>query len=64
MLEDHEKEVCPACGDGKLTPEMLLYKPDWLNTDVPLLYSVCDNCGSELADIHQTRFNKLVGKRK
>ncbi len=61
-------ERCPICGEGHLS-EMTGSNPveyGGRTTELPLLYSVCDVCGSEQAGAAQTRANKraMIAFRK
>lgn len=47
-------EVCPACGEGKLSLHWSIHKGS------PLFYSVCDVCKSELANNEQSVVNIRV----
>ena len=49
-------KVCPVCLEGMLTEHI-----DYLQVgrlSCPLVYCVCDYCGSELTDVEQSRYNK------
>lgn len=61
-------ERCPICGEGHLS-EMTGSNPveyGGRTSELPLLYSVCDVCGSEQAGAAQTRANKraMIAFRK
>jgi HTH-type transcriptional regulator/antitoxin MqsA len=61
-------ERCPICGEGHLS-EMTGSNPveyGGRTAELPLLYSVCDVCGSEQAGAAQTRANKraMIAFRK
>lgn len=51
---------CPACGEGSLIPteefDLLTYLGQ--KRIIKDYYSVCDACGSEIADAKQSRLNK------
>src|SRR5687768_8307462 len=50
---------CPACGEGKLSPtfslEPVKYKE--IEGTIKVYYSICDNCGSEIAGAEESRKN-------
>jgi putative zinc finger/helix-turn-helix YgiT family protein len=53
-------ELCPACGEGRLTSRVLREEIEYkgVHGEVPVHYSVCDYCGSELAGSAESRANK------
>lgn len=53
-------EVCPACGSGQLTEhvEQMLAAWEGRHGTVPLRFSTCNGCGSELVNAEQARANK------
>jgi serine/threonine protein phosphatase PrpC len=60
---------CPICHTGKL-----LDRVDWnyiekMEIDIPVFYSVCDDCGGEqadkwLADLNNEVYKQLLGREK
>ena len=53
-------ELCPACGEGHLSAHVD-YQPEEYNgqlKDLPLHYSLCDFCGSQLAGSSEAKANK------
>jgi len=66
MTTSHE--VCPICGEGHLSSKIgknaVEYKGNF--TDLDMLFSVCDSCGSEQSDAKQLRANKraMIAFRK
>ena len=54
--------ICPVCGVGHLTVEMeyddVTYKGETKN--LPIRFSVCDQCGSETATPVDLRENKRI----
>lgn len=55
-----ENEICPICNEGHLDRRAEVTPVEYNGKTVPLntQYSVCDSCGSEQANPHQTRNNK------
>lgn len=53
-------DTCPACGAGQLTEHVEQIPSAWegRHGTVPLRYSTCNNCGSELVNAEQARANK------
>ena len=51
---------CHACGEGALHPHVRsnVVEINGQTISVPLQYSTCDHCGSELTDAEQARANK------
>ncbi|EMO7834954.1 type II toxin-antitoxin system MqsA family antitoxin [Morganella morganii] len=55
-----KKEICPVCGEGHLCSEIETVEFEYrsvkrlLNTK----YSICDECGSEIASDSDAKFNK------
>lgn len=47
--------ICPICGNGQIYPRVDFEKIEYKGNEVfvPLLYSVCDVCGSEQASPEQ-----------
>jgi len=52
-------KTCPVCDIGKLHPRVIHGK---FKLRKMLKHSVCDSCGSELADGKQLRWNVARGK--
>lgn len=61
-------ERCPICGQGHLVEatEFNMVEYGGRTTSLPMLYSVCDVCGSDQSDAAQTRANKraMIAFRK
>ncbi len=57
-------DICPACGEGVLTPQydfnIIEYPKELLQLNC--YYSICSNCGSELASPEQINFNTLISE--
>ena len=53
---------CPVCGRGRLTQKTVRYYAHWLGKELPLRYSVCDHCGSELAGKEESAWNKRAAE--
>jgi HTH-type transcriptional regulator/antitoxin MqsA len=53
-------ELCPACGEDKLESQVCWNSVSWSGvvSFVPCHYSICDNCGSELAGAVESKANK------
>ena len=58
MREDSRR--CPVCEEGNLSEQVeknqVHYKG--VEAELDLHFSVCDSCGSDQADVRQTRLNK------
>lgn len=54
---------CPACGKGTLAQKTITHYADWLGQELPLRFSVCDHCGSELAGKEEINFNLRATKQ-
>ncbi len=54
------QDICPICGDGHLTESTSKNSVEYKDrsTELDMLYSVCDVCGSEQAAAIQLRANK------
>jgi HTH-type transcriptional regulator / antitoxin MqsA len=54
------KDSCRICGDGQLElrSEKNSVEYNGISTELDLLYSVCDHCGSEQSSSQQLRNNK------
>lgn len=54
--------ICPACGEGILTQHHDINTIEYPNETIELkfFYSVCSECGSELASPDQVKINKLI----
>lgn len=54
--------LCPVCAEGHLRPqtETRRYRHAGHEGAVLMRYSVCEACGSEVADAAQTRANKAA----
>lgn len=52
--------LCPACGAGRLTEQTEQMPIEWEGRSgfVPLRYSICDNCLSEIVNAEQAAENK------
>ena len=55
-----QNDTCPACGQGNLTPQTQQNPVSHAghHGSVAMQFSVCDHCGSELADTAQALANK------
>lgn len=64
----NEKEVCPICGEGRVTDHMDQVEAEYNGQkgNVPLYYQLCDACMSDSAGAVQMRANKrgMVAFRK
>jgi HTH-type transcriptional regulator/antitoxin MqsA len=60
MTNEPNDLTCPICGEGHLTERRALDKTVYADqeSEIPLVYSVCDTCGSEQASPAQLRENK------
>jgi len=58
--ETRNGELCPACGEGHLSSRVNSSPVEYNGhtKDLPLHYSVCDYCGSELAGAAEAKLNK------
>lgn len=56
--------ICPACGKGFLITEYDFNIIEYPNELLQLncYYSICSNCGSELASPEQINFNTLISE--
>ena len=52
-------DICPVCGVGNLIPRIQhrTLECNGYRDTVPLHYSLCDDCGSEIADSNDIRKN-------
>lgn len=61
-------ELCPACGEGRLASRVEQESVEYSGRlgEVPLHYSVCDHCGSELVGEAESLANKraMIAFRK
>jgi len=59
---------CPACGEGTLHPRQELHDVEYAGQhgQVPMLFAVCDHCGSETAGTAEALANKraMIAFRK
>lgn len=57
-----EFRPCPACGQGYLTRrvETNTVKMNGIQFDIPLHFSVCSSCESEVADAEECSKNKKL----
>jgi HTH-type transcriptional regulator/antitoxin MqsA len=64
----NEKEVCPICGEGRVTDHMDQVEAEYNGHkgNVPLYYQLCDACMSDSAGAVQMRANKrgMIAFRK
>lgn len=53
-------ETCPVCAMGKLHENIEMNPVEYRGHKklLKMYYSICDDCGSEIADARQTRLNK------
>lgn len=56
------RERCPVCAEGWLHPQTETRRHHHVGHEGAVLmrYSVCDACGSEVANAEQTRANKAA----
>ena len=54
--------LCPACGIGRLTERVEQMPVEWegRSGSVPLRYSTCDTCLSEIVNAEQAAENKYA----
>lgn len=61
MTIEHSRngELCPACGEGHLSSHVEYESVDYngRQKDLPLYFSVCDHCGSELTGAAESKLN-------
>lgn len=61
MTIEHSRngELCPACGEGHLSSNVEYESVDYngRQKDLPLYFSVCDHCGSELTGAAESKLN-------
>ncbi|ELY3856772.1 type II toxin-antitoxin system MqsA family antitoxin [Providencia rettgeri] len=55
-----KKEICPVCGMGHLssTVESVEFEYKTIKKALNTKYSICDECGSEIATADDAKFNK------
>lgn len=55
-----KKEICPVCGIGHLisTVESVEFEYKTIKKALNTKYSICDECGSEIATADDAKFNK------
>jgi HTH-type transcriptional regulator/antitoxin MqsA len=56
----NDKTLCPICGEGHITPRLESTVTEYRNQQgaVPVRFSECDACGSEIAGDEESRANK------
>jgi HTH-type transcriptional regulator / antitoxin MqsA len=67
MIMD-EKEICPICGEGHVTPQVELTEKEYkgVKAQLPLHFMLCDTCTSDYAGSAESKLNRraLLAWRK